>query len=70
MRKEFEGRTIEEAIQKAVFFMNEIKEELKIEVLNEGNHGLFGMNGKKPAKVRVSAKNSQEQSTPRNLPTR
>jgi len=51
---EFYGKTIEEAIKKAVKQLNVPRETLKIKVLTEEKKGLFGMQGEKPAKIIVS----------------
>ncbi len=51
---EVEGKTIAEAISKALAQLNAKKEDVKIEVVREEEKGLFGMEGAKPAKVRVS----------------
>lgn len=51
---EIEGRTIEEAIKKALQELKVPREKVKIEILSEGLKGLFGMRGAKPAKIRVS----------------
>ena len=53
---EFEGRTVEEAIKKALKELKLPKEQLKIEVLVEEEKGLFGMPGATPAKIKVSVK--------------
>ncbi len=52
---EVEGRTIEEAIKKALKELKLPRDKVKIEVLSEEKRGLFGMPGAKPAKVRVTA---------------
>lgn len=52
---EVEGRTVEEAIKKALKELKVARDKVKIEVLSEEEKGLFGMQGAKPAKVRVSA---------------
>jgi spoIIIJ-associated protein len=52
---EVEGRTIEEAIKKALKELKLSRDKVKIEVLSEEEKGLFGMQGAKPAKVRVSS---------------
>ncbi|MCX5696858.1 MAG: Jag N-terminal domain-containing protein [Candidatus Omnitrophica bacterium] len=57
---EIEGRTIEEAVKKALRALNLSRDKVKIEVLSEEEKGLFGMPGAKPAKVRVSAKRGKE----------
>jgi len=51
---EEEGKTVEEAIKKALQKLNLPKNKVKVEVLSEEKKGLFGMPGAKPAKVRVS----------------
>jgi len=53
---EFEGITIEEAINKALKELNLGRDKLKIEVVSEEEKGLFGMAGAKPAKIRVTIK--------------
>jgi len=53
---EVEGKTVEDAIQKALQLLNASREEVTVKVVSEGKHGLFGMKGQKPAKVRVSLK--------------
>ena len=51
---EIEGVTVEEAIKKALGELKLPRNKVKIEVLAEGEKGLFGMSGAKPAKIRVS----------------
>jgi len=51
---EVEGRTVEEAVKKALRELRLRRDKVKIEVLAEEKRGLFGMPGAKPAKVRVS----------------
>jgi spoIIIJ-associated protein len=50
----FEGKTIDEAIEKAVQFFNAPKEKLSIEVTSDGSQGLFGLIGSKKAKITAS----------------
>jgi len=57
---EIEGKTVEEAIEKALKELKLPREKVKIEVLSEGEKGLFGMPGAKPAKVRASIKKDKE----------
>ncbi len=57
---EVEGKTVEEAIQKALKALNLPRDKVKIEVVSEEAKGLFGMPGAKPAKVRVSLIKSKE----------
>lgn len=52
---EVEGKTVEEAIEKALQELSLPRKSVKIQVLTEEKMGLFGMPGAKPAKVRVSA---------------
>jgi spoIIIJ-associated protein len=59
---EIEGKTVEEAVKKALKELRLKREQVKIEVLCEEEKGLFGMPGAKPAKVRVSLVKSKENS--------
>jgi len=49
-----EGKTVEEAIKIALKRLKLPRNQVKIEILSEGEKGLFGMPGMKPAKVRVT----------------
>jgi len=51
---EVEGKTVEEAIEKALQELKLPRNRVKIESLSEEKKGLFGMAGAKSAKVRVS----------------
>ncbi len=51
---EAEGKTVEEAIEKALLELKLPRSCVKIESLSEEKKGLFGMPGAKPAKVRVT----------------
>jgi spoIIIJ-associated protein len=53
---EFEGGTIEEAISKAVKELKISRTSLDVRVVCEEKKGLFGMEGAKPAKIRVTVK--------------
>lgn len=53
---EIEAKTVEEAIEKAVRILKVTKEDIDVQVLSEEQKGLFGMEGAKPAKIRVSLK--------------
>lgn len=55
---EIEGRTVEEAIKKALKELRLPRERVTIEVLAEEEKGLFGMEGARPAKVRITRKNT------------
>jgi len=57
---EVEGKTVEEAIEKALQELSLPRKSVKIQVLTEEKMGLFGMLGAKPAKVRVSVISSKE----------
>lgn len=57
---EVEGKTVEEAIKKALRELKLPRHKVKIEVLSEEQKGLFGMPGAKPAKVRVSVIQNKE----------
>lgn len=57
---EVEGKTVEEAIEKALKELKLPRNRVKIESLSEEKKGLFGMAGAKPAKVRVSVIPSKE----------
>ena len=50
---EIEGKTIDDAIEKACREFNVPREKLNIEILSEGSSGIFGIGAKK-AKVRAS----------------
>ncbi|RJP74624.1 MAG: protein jag [Candidatus Abyssobacteria bacterium SURF_17] len=51
---EVEGKTPEEAIQKALEVLDAPREKVKVEILEEGSKGLFGMIGSKQAKVKAT----------------
>ena len=53
---EFEGSTLDEAINKAVLEMGVPKNQLDIKVVCEEKLGLFGMQGAKKAKIIVRIK--------------
>ena len=55
---EIEGKTIEDAVTKAVVELNVPRDRVKIEVLVEEEKGLFGMPGARLAKVRATIKNT------------
>ena len=57
---EVEGNTVQEAIKKALHELKLPRNKVKIEVLCEEEKGLFGMQGAKPAKVRVSMLKEKE----------
>jgi spoIIIJ-associated protein len=51
---EVEGKTVQEAVEKALLELKANRNEVKIEILCEEEKGLFGMPGAKSAKVRVT----------------
>ncbi len=57
---EAEGKTIEEAIAKALQVLKLPRKRVRIKTLSEEKKGLFGMPGAKPAKVRVSVISGKE----------
>jgi predicted RNA-binding protein Jag len=53
---EFEGNTLDEAINKAVLKLGVPKNMLDIKIVCEEKRGLFGMQGEKSAKIKVTIK--------------
>ncbi len=53
---EFQGKTTEEAIEKACKELNLPKEKLEIEVIEPGSSGIFGIVGGKKSRIRVRIK--------------
>ena len=51
---EVEGKTVEEAIKKGLKLLNVPKKFVRIKVVCEEKRGLFGMEGAKLAKVKLS----------------
>ena len=51
---EVEGKTVEEAIKKGLKILNVPKRLVKIKIVCEEKRGLFGMEGAKLAKVKLS----------------
>ena len=54
MEKEFEGKTLDEAIASALAFFGVERERLEVEILNDAQGGIFGLMGAKKAKIRAS----------------
>lgn len=54
--QEFEGKTVEEAVSKAVKKFAVSKDRLDIKVICEESRGLFGMAGAKTAKIKAGLK--------------
>lgn len=51
---EIEGSTVEDAIKKATEILGVSRDEIFVKVVCEEKKGLFGMEGEKPAKIKVS----------------
>ncbi|MBL7071506.1 MAG: Jag N-terminal domain-containing protein [Candidatus Omnitrophica bacterium] len=60
---EVEGKTTKEAIGLALKKLKVSKDQVKIQILSEENKGLFGMNGNKLAKVKVTLKPDNSEQT-------
>ena len=56
---EFEGKTAEEAIEKASRELNLPVEELDIDIIEPGSAGIFGLVGTRKTKVRVNLKTEE-----------
>jgi len=59
---ETEGKTVQEAVEKALLELKARRNKVKIEILCDEEKGLFGMAGAKLAKVRVTLQKEQESS--------
>jgi spoIIIJ-associated protein len=55
------GKTVEEALEAALAELGVSREQIEYEVLEEPSKGLFGFLGGKPAKVRVSVIDEQQE---------
>ena len=53
---EVEGKTVEEALNKALIELGTDKSMVNVEILNPGSKGLFNVIGVKPARIKVSNK--------------
>ena len=53
---EVEGSTVEDAIEKAIQLLGVSRDDIDVKVVCEEKKGLFGMEGAKPAKIKVSLK--------------
>ena len=51
--KEFEGRSLDEAISEACSYFDTAREKLEIEILQDSKSGIFGLVGARKAKVRA-----------------
>lgn len=57
---EVEGKTTKEAIAIALKKLRVTKDKVEIRVLSEEHKGLFGMNGHKLAKIKVTLKSEHK----------
>ncbi len=53
---EVDGVTVEDAVKKALKMLKLPRESVEIKIVCEEKKGLFGMEGAKPAKVRIKIK--------------
>lgn len=53
---EVEGASVEEAIKRALEILKVSRDEINVKVVCEEKRGLFGMEGAKPAKIKVTLK--------------
>ncbi len=56
-RHEFEGATVEEAIERGLRELGVRKEDVEVEILDRGSRGLWGI-GARPARVRLTVRTS------------
>ncbi len=61
---EFEGKTTEEAIEKACQELQVSRDEIEVEVLEPGSAGIFGIVGTRKAKIKVILKKEEEEIFP------
>jgi spoIIIJ-associated protein len=57
---EFEGKTVEEAIEAACRELNVSREKMEIEVLSAGSTGIFGIVGTKKAKIKAVLRDEKD----------
>lgn len=56
---DIEGVSVEDAIKKALGILNVSRDEVNVKIVCEEKKGLFGMEGAKPAKIKVTIKNKE-----------
>lgn len=54
------GRTVDEAVQEALKALGLMRDEVEVEVLDEPARGILGLVGQRPARVKVTAKETAE----------
>ena len=59
---EVEGSTVEDAISKAMEELGVSRDEIDVKIVCEEKKGLFGMEGAKPAKIKVAVKEKKNNS--------
>ncbi|OGS20608.1 MAG: hypothetical protein A2252_01005 [Elusimicrobia bacterium RIFOXYA2_FULL_39_19] len=57
---EFEGKTLEEAINKGLDSLGLTKENVEIKIIDEGSSGLFGLMGSKPSRIKMIPRGNAE----------
>lgn len=61
---EFEGKTVDHAVEQACTSLNVSKEELKYSVISHGSSGIFGLVGVRKAKIRVTVPDPEPEEEP------
>ncbi|OGX39069.1 MAG: hypothetical protein A3G91_03205 [Omnitrophica WOR_2 bacterium RIFCSPLOWO2_12_FULL_50_9] len=61
---EVEGSTVEDAIKKASEILGVSRDEIAVKVVCEEKKGLFGMEGEKPAKIKVTINKEKKENIP------
>ena len=54
------GRTVDDAVENGLKVLRVTRDKVKVEVIEEGSKGLFGILGAKPAKVKLVVKEDSE----------
>ena len=55
---EMTGKTVDEALKNALNELKLTKEEVDIEIIDEGSKGIFNLIGNKPARIKITKKKS------------
>ncbi len=61
--KEFEGKTIDDAISEACRRLGEDRDKLEIEIISDSKGGIFGLMGSRKAQVRARLRSAEPSST-------
>ena len=51
---EMTGKTVDEALKNALNELKLTKEEVDIEIIDEGSKGIFNLIGNKPARIKIT----------------